>query len=75
MEKDTSREACRKAYQERQDILAPGITFTTFYTRVSQMGWSYDLAATYPLYGDRRNPNAPKKKIRPRGKYNPNDFN
>ncbi len=71
MEKDMSREACRKAYQERQDILAQGITFATFYGRVQQYGWSYDKAATTPLGGEVK---ANVKRRRPRGKYNPNDL-
>jgi hypothetical protein len=71
MEKDMSREACRKAYQERQDILAKGVSFATFYGRVQQYGWSYDKAATTPLGGDVK---AGVRRMRPRGKYNPNDL-
>ena len=67
MEIDRSRAACKKEFEKRKDKLADGLTFTAFYSRVNQLGWDYDFAATHPV-------TRKGLKKRPRGLYNPSDF-
>ena len=67
MEQDRSRAACRKAYEERKDIMDMNLSFTAFYASVNQLGWDYDLAARHPV-------SRKGIKKRPRGTYNPSDF-